>query len=173
MEFTVNPTRLDPYKAFKFQVKWDNLIVPGVDRVSGLIRRTAAVPHRDGRSPSEEKISPGLTTYAPIVLSRGRTHDTAFEDWANLTWKFEAPFGGALDDEVALAHFRKNVFIELLNEAGQLVMSWRVHRCWPSEYQALSALDANADGVARESLTIENEGWMRDPDVTEPVEPRS
>ena len=168
-EFPVNPARVDPYKNFKFQVKWDGRLVAGVDSVSGLTRTTDVVAHREGGSPSQENLSPGLTRYAPIVLSRGRTQDTAFEAWANQVWSL----GSSLGNEVSLANFRKDITVDLLNEAGQVALSWNVFRCWPSEYVALGALDARESSVAIESLTLQNEGWERDPSVTEPTEPTS
>jgi phage tail-like protein len=71
---------------------------------------------------------------------------------------------------VSLAHFRKNLVIDLFNEAGQRVLSYLVHRCWPSEYVADGNLDANNGAVAIETLVLQNEGWERDTSVTEPKE---
>ena len=166
-EFTVNPARVDPYKNYKFRVKWDGKYVAGISRVSPLKRTTEVVEHREGGDPSASHKSPGLTKYEPITLERGVTHDTAFEDWANLVWKF----GAGLGAEVALKEFRKDIIIEFYNEAGQLVLAYKVHRCWVSEYQALPELDADANAVAIQHIKLENEGWERDPDIAEPVEP--
>jgi phage tail-like protein len=166
-EFPVNPSRFDPYKNFKFRVKWDGQYVAGIDDVTPLCRTTDVVFHREGGDPSLTRVSPGLTRYAPIVLSRGRTQDTAFELWANKVWTL----GAALGSEVSLQDFRKDIVIDLYNEAGQLVLAWNVYRCWPSEYVALGRLEAGDSAVAIESLTLENEGWERDLSVTEPVEP--
>ena len=167
-QFTVNPQRVDPYKSFKFRVKWDGRYVAGVSKISALRRNTQVVEHREGGDPSSDHRSPGETSYAPIVLERGRTHDEDFERWANKVWNF----GAGLGMEVSLKDFRKDIYIELYNEAGQLVMAFKVHRCWPSEYVALSDLNANGEAsVAIESLTLQNEGWERDNSVTEPQEP--
>ena len=166
-EFTVNPARVDPYKNYKFRVKWDGKYVAGISRVSGLIRTTEVVEHREGGDPSTSHKSPGLTKYEPITLERGVTHDTAFEDWANLVWRL----GAGLGAEVALKEFRKDILIEFYNEAGQLALAYRVHRCWVSEYQALPDLDADANAVAIQHIKLENEGWERDTSISEPVEP--
>ena len=40
----------------------------------------------------------------------------------------------------ALGDFRKDIVIELLNEAGQLALAFIVYRCWPSEYVAFASL---------------------------------
>ncbi len=165
-EFTVN-TRYDPYKNFKFRVKWDGRFVAGISKVGPLIRQTEVVEHRSGGDPSTSRKSPGRTSYDAITLERGVTHDTAFEDWADRTYAY----GAGLGSEVALASFRKDVRLELMNEAGQLVIAYNLYRCWPSEYQALPELDANTAGVALQRLTLQCEGWERDKAVGEPTEP--
>ncbi len=166
-QFTVNTNRFDPYKNFKFRVKWDGRYVAGVSRVSGLRRATDVVLHREGGSPSLDRRSPGITAFEPITLERGRSHDPEFENWANLVWRL----GAGLGTEVGLKDFRKDVLIELLNEAGQLVMAFKVFRCWPSEYVALADLCSETSAVAIESMTLQHEGWERDAAITEPVEP--
>jgi phage tail-like protein len=166
-QFSVNPTRLDPYKNFKFKVKWDGRYVAGISRVSALRRVTEVVEHREGGDPSAVHKSPGRTRYEPIVLERGVTHDQEFEDWANKVWSLGAGFGA----EVSLKDFRKDILIELYNEAGQLVIAYKVYRCWISEFQALPELSANISGVALQAITLENEGWERDEAVVEPEEP--
>lgn len=166
-QFTVNPSRFDPYKNLKFRVKWDGRYVAGVSRVSALKRTIEVVEHREGGDPSTVRKSPGQARYEPITLERGVTHDPEFEQWANKVWNL----GSGLGSEVSLADFRKDIVIELYNEAGQLVMAYKVYRCWPSEYQALPELDAGANAVAIQSLTLQHEGWERDYDVTEPSEP--
>jgi phage tail-like protein len=166
-QFTVNATRFDPYKNFKFRVKWDGKYVAGISKVSGLKRSTEVVEHREGGDPSTGRKSPGRTKYDPITLERGVTHDTEFETWANKVWKI----GAGLGSEVSLSDFRKNILIEMYNEAGQLAITYKVYRCWVSEYQALPDLDANANAVAIQHIKLENEGWERDTSVNEPKEP--
>ena len=167
-QFSVNATRFDPYKNFKFRVKWDGRYVAGVSKVSGLKRTTEVVKHRDGGDPSSSRKSPGRTEYEAITLERGVTHDTEFEKWANKVWNF----GSGLGSETSLKDFRKDIAIEVYNEAGQKVLAYNVFRCWVSEFQALPDLDANANAIAIQHLKLENEGWERDYDVTEPTEPQ-
>jgi phage tail-like protein len=166
-QFTVNLTRFDPYKNFKFRVKWDGRYVAGISKCSALKRTTEPVKHREGGDPSSDRKSPGRSNYEAITLERGVTHDLEFERWANKVWNFNAGPGV----EVSLADFRKDILIDVFNEAGQKVLSYRVFRCWVSEYQALPDLDANANAVAIQHIKLENEGWERDQDVTEPQEP--
>lgn len=168
-QFSANPHRHDPYKQFKFKVRWDGAYVAGVSRVSRLRRATEVVRHREGGDPSLERRSPGRTGYDPITLERGLSHDPAFEQWANKVWLLGA--GAGAGAEASLKDFRKDIVVELFNEAGQKVMAFKVFRCWPSEYVALGDLEANGAAVAFESLTLEHEGWERDHEVTEPQEP--
>jgi phage tail-like protein len=168
-EFSVNPHRFDPYKNFKFRVKWDGRYVAGLSEVSGLSRHTEVIEWRQGGEPNISRQSPGRTHYDPVTLSRGVTHDTAFEAWANKVWNV----GAGLGAEVSLADFRKDIILELMNEAGQVVLSYKIFRCWVSDYTAMPDLEANVPEVAIQSITLVHEGWERDADVTEPVEPGS
>ena len=169
MEFESNPHRYDPYKNFKFRVKWGNpgRFVAGVSKVSALTRTTEVIDHRDGGDPSTMIKSPGQSTYDAITLERGVTHDPEFERWANKIWNFGSSFGS----EVSLKDFRKNIQIELYNEAGQVVLRYNVYRCWPSEFTALPELDASANAIAIQTLKLENEGWERDYDLVVAEEP--
>ncbi len=164
-EFTVNTKRTDPYKNFKFRVMWDGNYIPGIMRVSPLLRSTEVIPQRRGGEQSLETRAPGLTRYEPVLIERGITHDHAFEDWANKVWNLNAGM------QEASSEFRKDILVDMFNEAGQLVLRYRLIRCWPSEYAALPQLDADGRSVAIESLLIEYEGWVRDNEVREPKEP--
>jgi phage tail-like protein len=166
-QFTVNAQRLDPYKNFKFRVKWDGRYVAGVSKVSALKRTTEVVKHRDGGDPSSSRKTPGRTEYEPITLERGVTHDPEFENWATKVWNV----GAGLGAEISLKDFRKDITLEFYNEAGQLAIAYKIYRCWVSEYQSLPDLDANANAVAIQQLKLENEGWSRDTEVPEPEEP--
>ena len=166
-QFSVNSSRFDPYKNFKFRVKWDGKYVAGVSKCGSLKRTTDVVKHREGGDPSSSRKSPGRTEYAAITLERGVTHDSEFEKWANKVWNF----GSGLGAEVSLKDFRKDLIIEVYNEAGQLALAYKVYRCWVSEFQAQADLDANANAVLIQHLKLETEGWERDYEVTEPSEP--
>jgi phage tail-like protein len=165
-EFTVNPTRFDPYKNFKFRLKWDGRYVAGISKVSALKRTTEVVKHREGGDPSTSRKSPGRSEFEAITLDRGVTHDPEFEAWAAKVWQIHAGLGA----EVSLLDFRKDVILDFYNEAGQLAISYKIYRAWVSEYVALPDLDANANAVAIQHIKLENEGWDRDTAVTEPKE---
>lgn len=165
-QFSVNAQRFDPYKNFKFKVKWDGRYVAGVSKVGALKRTTEVVKHREGGDPSSSRKSPGRTEYEAISMERGVTHDKEFEQWANKVWNY----GSGLGAEVSLKDFRKDLIIELYNETGQLVVAYKVFRCWVSEFQAQADLDANANAVLIQSIKLENEGWERDAEVVEPAE---
>src|SRR5919107_335528 len=151
-QFSVNAQRFDPYKNFKFRLRWDEGYVAGVSKVGALKRTTEVVKHREGGDPSSSRKSPGRTEYEAITLERGVTHDTEFEKWANKVWNF----GAGLGSEVSLKDFRKDIIIEVYNEAGQLALSYKVYRCWVSEYQAFPELDANGKAIAIQTVKLEN-----------------
>ena len=163
-QFTVNTHRFDPYKNFKFRVRWDGRAVAGISTVSTLRRSTEPVTHREGGDPSTSRVSPSTWSFDPITLERGVTHDPDFEDWANLIYSTQG------DAAISLKDFRKDIIIELLNEQGSVAKAYKIFRCWVSEYTALPALDANGAAVAIESMVLQNEGWERDEAVTEPTE---
>ena len=165
-QFKTNPTRFDPYKNFKFRIKWDGQYVAGVSKIGALKRTTEVVKHREGGDPSSSRKSPGRTEYEAITLERGLTHDPEFEQWANKVWNY----GSGLGKEVSLKDFRKDIIIDVYNEAGQLATSYMVYRCWVSEFQAQADLDANANAVLIQHIKLENEGWERDPAAQLPAE---
>ncbi len=172
-KFTVNHARLDPYRSFKFRIKWGpDGYVAGVSKVSGLERTTELVEHREGGDPSSSHKSPGRTKYEPITMERGVTHDLEFGAWANRVWNFGNAHASAdeREKEVSRQNLRRNLTIDVFNEAGQKVNSYQVFRAWVSEYAAQADLDANANAVLIQSIKIEHEGWARDLAVREPVE---
>ena len=124
-QFTVNAQRFDPYKNFKFRVKWDGRYVAGVSKVGALKRSTEMVEHREGGDPSTSRKSPGRTKFEAITLERGVTHDTEFEKWANKVWNY----GSGLGAEMSLKDFRKDLIIELLNEQSTVAIAFKVYRC--------------------------------------------
>jgi len=164
----VEAKRYDPYKNYKFRVKWDGRYVAGIKKVSALKRSTEVITYREGGDQSTEMKYPGQTKYEPITLERGITRDTDFEKWANKIWTLNEAPGGP---EVSLADFRKDILIDVFNEAGQKVLSYKVFKCWVSEYQAVPELDASANEVAIQTIKLENEGWERDTEVPEPEPP--
>jgi phage tail-like protein len=174
-EFTVNTTRLDPYKTYRFRVKWDGKYVAGISKVSGLTRTTEVVKHREGGSPAVPHVSPGQTSYTAITLERGVTHDLEFEKWAAKVWNHansgSSTFDKGSGSEVSLKDFRKDIILEVYNEADQKVLAYNIYRCWVSEYTALPDLDANSGNtVAIQKIKLECEGWERDAAVNEPTE---
>jgi phage tail-like protein len=169
-QFTVNTQRIDPYKNFKFRVKWQSepggtfAAVAGVSKVGALKRTTEVVSHREGGDISTQRHSPGASKFDPITLERGITFDPEFEKWANLVYSTEG------DGAVSLANFRKDILVEFLNLQGTIVKRYRVFRCWVSEFTALPELDANANAIAFEHIVLQNEGYERDESVVEVAE---
>lgn len=167
--FRVNINRFDPYKNYRFLVFFGDVVDPvaGVSKVSGLKRSSDAIDYKEGGNAITLK-GIGRTKYEPITLERGVTHDLDFEEWANAAQKLDK--GAA---QSSLSKLRKTIRIALLNEAGQKVQQYTVHRCWVSEFQALPDLDAGGNAFALETIKIEHEGWERDISVGEPDEKKT
>lgn len=164
--FTVNINRNDPYKTFRFLVYFGGNTAPvaGVSKVGGLKRSSDVIEYKQGGDAVTRK-GIGRTKYEPITLERGLTHDPDFEEWANAAQVMDK---GA--PSTSLKNLRKEVRIDLLNEAGQPVHRYMLHRCWVSEFQALPDLDGGGNAIAIEHIKIENEGWEHDLSLAEPKE---
>jgi phage tail-like protein len=159
-----NLSRFDPYKNFKFRIKWDGRYVAGISKMTALKRSTEVVEHREGGDPNSTRKSPGRTKYDAITLERGITHDDAFEQWANQTMQ------AGMNSTPAISDFRKDIVIDLFNEKGKKALSYKVFECWVSEFQAVPDLDASAKAVLIQHIRLENEGWEHDTTVAEPFE---
>ncbi len=159
----MNPStnRFDPYRNFRFQVKLDGQYVAGLTKMGALKRTTEMVEFREAGINITSRKLPGKSSYQAVMLEAGVTYDTTFEDWANLVNDF------ASHSITNLGEFRKNVIIDVFNEAGQKVLSYNLYRCWVSEYQALPDLDAGANAVAITTIKLEYEWFARDLDVNE------
>jgi phage tail-like protein len=163
--FPVNAHRHDPYRTFKFQILIDGKPVAGLKKMGALKRKTEAVKWRAAGDPSKERILPGGTSYEPITLEQGLSHDPVFENWAALVNNVEG------DSAMSLKNFRKDIVINVLNLQGQVALSYKVFRAWVSEYQALPEMDAGSmNAVGIQTLTLQHEGWQRDTAVSEPTE---
>lgn len=162
--FVKNAHRIDPYKNYKFRIKWDGRTVLGVSKVGALKRTTQVVNYRSGGENSSDHKSPGRTSYDGLTLERGITHDLEFEAWADRVH----PYAG--DTAMDLANYKKELVLEVLNEKGHVALRYFLHDCWVSEFTAVPALDANANAVAVEMIKIELNGWERDKSTPEPDE---
>jgi len=163
-KFPANPHRHDPYRNFKFQILIDGQPVAGLMMVSALHKVTEVIEYREGGDPTSSRKLPGRTRYMPITLEQGVSHDPIFEEWANLVNNLDG------DSAMSLRNFRKDIVLNLINLQGTVAKSYKIYRCWVSEYSALPDLDANDSAVAIEKIVIQNEGWDRDEAVSEPSE---
>jgi len=163
-KFIANAQRFDPYRNFKFKIKWDTEYIAGVSKCTLGKKTTDVVTWREAGDNSIERKVPGPTSFEAVSLEAGVTHDTAFEEWANLVHNYKG------DAKMSLSSFRKDITIDVFNLQGKKVLSYLVYRCWVSEYQALPELDAGSNLVMIQTIKLENEGWERDTIVTEPTE---
>lgn len=163
--FSVNTHRHDPYRTFKFQVVIDGQVVAGLRKMGALKKKTEVVKWRTAGDPSHERVMPGGTSYEPVTMEQGLTHDPVFEKWANAVNNIQG------DGAVTLKNFRKTITVNLLNLQGQPAISYKLHNAWVSDFQALPELDAgNMNTVGIQSITIQYEGFERDASVGEPTE---
>jgi len=162
---TAQTDRFDPLRTFRFKVKWDGQYVAGLTKMGALKRTTEMVEFREAGENITSRKLPGKTSFQAVTLEAGLTYDTAFEDWANLVNDF------ASHSITSLGDFRKNITIDVFNEAGQKAISYNLYRCWVSEYQALPDLDAGANAVAIRTIKLEFEWFERDLDVVEAAGP--
>lgn len=149
------PAHIDPYRSYKFRLKWNGQYVAGVSKVSGLVRTTQVITHREGGNTTTPRRMPGQSEYAAITPERGVTYDVLFEQWANKVWEYR---NATTEDQAALPDFHRDMVLEIYNEAGQKVLAYNIYRCWPSVFHALPELNANGNAVVIQSLTLENEG---------------
>jgi phage tail-like protein len=140
--------RPDPYKFFKFKVKLEGRYVAGFNKCSILTRSTKRNELRGKGDPSTSGRIPGKASYEAITLDAGITHDMAFEDWASAGTSRKNP--------------KKDIVIDVFNEAGQKVISYYLYNCWVSEFQGIPELDEAAKATAIQTIKIENEGWKKD-----------
>jgi phage tail-like protein len=158
---TPQTNRFDPYRTFRFKVKWDNQYVAGLTKMGALRRTTEMVEYREAGENITSRKLPGKTSYQAVTLEAGVTYDSAFKDWANLVNDF------ASHSITSLGEFRKNIIVDVFNEAGVKALSYVLYRCWVSEYQALPDLDPGANAVAITTLKLEYEWFERDESVVE------
>jgi phage tail-like protein len=163
--FPVNAHRFDPYRTFMFQVVIDGQPVAGLKKMGMLKKTTEAVKWRSAGDPAHERVLPGGTSYEAVTLEQGLTHDPGFENWANLVNNIQ---GNAA---MSLVNYRKDIVLNVLNLQGVVAISYKLFRAWVSEFQALPEFDAGTmNAVGIQTITLQHEGWERDPAVTEPTE---
>jgi phage tail-like protein len=163
-DFSANRERSSPYKNFAFRVKWNGKYVAGLSKMTLPKQTTELIKHRSGGDPSNTLKRHSRNEYEPITLERGVTYDLEFKKWAFCRQNL------GLGSEVLLKDYRKDIIVEVFNEAGKPILAYRVYHCWVSEYQALPDLDGNANAVAIQHIKIENEGWEQDTGAQEPSE---
>ena len=163
--FPVNAHRHDPYRTFKFQVLIDGQPVAGLSKMGALKKTTESVKWRTAGDPSHERVMPGGTSYEPVALEQGLTHDPVFANWANKVNNIEG------DAAISLKEYRKDIVVNVLNLQGQVALSYKVRRAWVSDFQALPDLDAGSmNAIGIQMITLQHEGWEQDASATEPTE---
>ncbi|NNC99112.1 MAG: phage tail protein [Gammaproteobacteria bacterium] len=156
----------DPYRNFKFRLIWNGRVVAGFSEASILNHGAETMNFRAGGNPDAIVKRPAPQAYEAITLERGITHDPTFEQWANRAWSYSQGAKNPQHDQDRPApsfnNFKQDFKLELLDQAGHAKRSYKLFRCWPSEYTALPELDANGTAVVIAKIKLENEGWELD-----------
>lgn len=132
----VNPNRNDPYKNFKFRVKFGGKIVVAATSASGL-----------------RKI-PGMHKNGTITLKRGVIPDSGFAKWVNQTAQPDhaANSAGGLHKPT-----RRTFVVEMRDETGGKTGEWKLHSC---KVRAVNpSRSKNSNGI--ESLTLQAEAMEK------------
>jgi len=124
--------RFDPYKNYKFRLLDGDNVYFG-SKATGLVSSAGIVEYRPGDNsyPSPRKL-PGRNKYEGITLQRGVTTDQSFSNWASGVMSY----GSSLGSEVPPKSYRKSIYLEFQNEAGQPVVSYRFSGNAIAEYPA-------------------------------------
>jgi phage tail-like protein len=128
---------MDPYKNFRYRLWMDGRYVYGGAQFRGATPNLISIK------------LPGRTKWESITLERGVTRDSAFHNWANSVSK-----GAASSAQVPPLNFRKDIYLEIFNEAGQLLQTYHLTRSWVSQYKSLPALGSNGNEIAIEHIQI-------------------
>jgi len=156
MAFTATTLSYDPYRNFKFLVKWDNKVIAAVSKVSALTKTVEVKDWRAGGLNNSVLKLPMTTKYEPITLERGISADPAFVDWMNRVNTYQAV---GLTRFEHFHDFRKDFQIEVYSLSNEKVMEVTIYNAWPSKLILLPDLDANANEVAIETLELAHEGF--------------
>jgi phage tail-like protein len=115
-------------------------------KVAGLSVKWDLAEHRIGSSDQYFKFA-GVPKFDPLKLSRAAeaSGTKAVQDWLN-----EVHASGGIPEEGA---------VEMLNSAGQPVLTWTLREMFPTGWQ-ISDFDANTGNVAMETLSIVYSGFL-------------
>ena len=155
MAFQATALKYDPYRKFKFLVKWDNKVVAAVQKVSSISKMVEPIEWRTGGDSNFSAKVPGMTKWEPITLERGLSADTAFQAWMNQVNTYTKA-GGQSNESVH--GFRKNLQIEMYDLQNELVLTINVYNAWPSKL-TVAEFDAKANELIIEHIELQNEGW--------------
>lgn len=127
-----------------FYVEIDNNITACFSECSGLSVDIPAEPHFEGGQNNRQHLLIGQAKFSEVTLKRGVTNDLTFWNWMKKTLETQSPE-------------RRNVNILVFDRAGETMQSWYLHNAIAVKWAA-PALQADADSVAIEELTLAYEG---------------
>lgn len=154
-------SQFDPYRTFKFRVRFGNTTVAGISKVSMLTRTVTPNELKEGGDMFGPRQNPSAVHYEDVTLEKGLTASNEFEDWANAVVQLQV-------DPGSVSGFKRTVYIDVFDLNGnpldgksQPITSYKLNKCWITKYSALPELDAGSGGVGIQSVTLRHEGWER------------
>ena len=147
-----NAQRIDPYKNFKFRIRWKGRYVAGADFFRPPSLSPDVVKHREGGDPSIALKVRGAVQLSACMIEHGFTQDAAFREWAGV--------GSA--DLVPTSRDPQDLVIEFYDDGGRMMLAHTVFDCTAIEYSEAVALDAGPDAFLIQHIKLECERWERD-----------
>ena len=149
----------------------DENLVAGFSEVAIPKATVAERTYRENIDPLRRIKAPGLVSYEPISLRKGKTEDRSLYNWykkLNDDANSIAAVNGLLASQnfipVFDPEYRKDVVIHLLDREGTTKKAWFVFNAWPSGYQGGNDFSSSAEEKLIEELTLSYESFVEIPD---------
>ena len=133
-----------------FALQLDQVTVATFRKCGGLTYKTDVIESKEVTEKGKMVIRkvPGATKWEPLTLERRVDDTTALEEWRQLV------LDGKIDEA------RRNGSIVQFDSTLTEVARWNFENGWPSDWKA-SDLDASANAIATETVTIQHERLYR------------
>ena len=141
-------TRIDPYRNYRFRVEIDGIQTAAFSEATIPDSSTDPVEYREGTDPTTQRKLSGLTKYGNITLKKGLTDSMELYEWRKKV------------EQTGAAGARKNIYLILIDEAGDDKARWDIVEAWPTKYDP-SDFSAKGNEVVIETIEIVHEGVTR------------
>lgn len=144
----------DPYKAFRFLVMVDGLVVGAFTQFSGIKMEVQTIQARGGSDDrGVQEYVPTLTRFEPVTLTKGVVGSNDFINWLGSI--------GAMGNSGPSGSLRKlSMDVIALDDKGRWGVIWTLKNAMPVRYE-LYPMDSSRSEVLSESVTFTIEGMQR------------